>query len=137
MRAANPARWRWVETSVAFAIHDVQIAEHGGSDGVRDANAIESVLMRPVNLSLYAEPEAADLAASYAYGLAKNHGFVDGNKRTAWVVARVFLAENGHGLTFDVDEAVQVMEQVSASEISETELAHWLRERLVADQGLE
>ena len=137
MRAANPARWRWVETSVAFAIHDVQIAEHGGSDGVRDANAIESALMRPVNLSLYAEPEAADLAASYAYGLAKNHGFVDGNKRTAWVVARVFLAENGHGLTFDVDEAVQVMEQVSASEISETELAHWLRERLVADQGLE
>ncbi len=137
MRAANPARWRWVETSVAFAIHDVQIAEHGGSDGVRDANAIESALMRPVNLSLYAEPEAADLAASYAYGLAKNHRFVDGNKRTAWVVARVFLAENGHGLTFEVDEAVQVMEQVSASEISETELAHWLRERLVADQGLE
>ena len=76
----------------------------------------------------------ADLAASYAYGLAKNHGFVDGNKRTAWVVARVFLAENGHGLTFDVDEAVQVMEPVSASE---TELAHWLRERLVADQGPE
>ena len=137
MSAANPARWRWVETSVAFAIHDVQIAEHGGSDGVRDASAIESALMRPVNLSLYAEPEAADLAASYAYGLAKNHGFVDGNKRTAWVVARVFLAENGHGLTFDVDEAVQVMEQVAASEISETELAHWLRERLVADQGLE
>ena len=137
MRAANPARWRWVETSVAFAIHDVQIAEHGGSDGVRDANAIESALMRPVNLSLCAEPEAADLAASYACGLAKNHGFVDGNKRTAWVVARVFLAENGHGLTFDVDEAVQVMEQVAASEISETELAHWLRERLIADQGLE
>ena len=79
MSAANPARWRWVETSVAFAIHDVQIAEHGGSDGVRDANAIESALMRPDNLSLYAEPEAADLAASYVYGLAKNHGFVDGN----------------------------------------------------------
>ena len=137
MSAANPARWRWVEASVAFAIHDSQIAEHGGSDGVRDGGTIESALMRPVNLALYAEPDAADLAASYVYGLARNHGFVDGNKRTAWVVARLFLADNGHGLAFDVDEAVQVMEQVAAGEISETELAHWLRERLVADQGPE
>lgn len=132
MSAANPPRWRWVETDVAFAIHDFQIAEHGGSDGVRDGGAIESALMRPVNLALYAEPDAADLAASYAYGLAKNHGFVDGNKRTAWVVARLFLADNGHGLAFEVDEAVQVMEHVAANMISETELAQWLRERLVA-----
>ena len=131
MSAANLARWHWVETSVVFAIHDVQIAEHGGSDGVRDRGAIESALVRPVNLALYAEPDAADLAASYAYGLAKNHGFVDGNKRTAWVAARLFLADNGHGLAFDVDEAVQIMEQVAASEISETELARWLRERFV------
>ena len=137
MSAASPARWRWVETSVAFAIHDVQIAEHGGSDGVRDGGAIESALMRPVNLALYAQADAADLAASYAYGLAKNHGFVDGNKRTAWIVARLFLADNGHALTFEVDDAVQVMEQVAASEISENELAQWLRERLVPDQGLE
>lgn len=104
---------------------------------MRDGAGIESALMRPVNLAFYAEPDAADLAASYAYGLARNHGFVDGNKRTAWVVARLFLADNGHGLAFDVDEAVQVMEQVAAGEISESELAHWLRERLVADQGLE
>ena len=137
MSAASPARWRWVETSVAFAIHDVQIAEHGGSDGVRDGGAIESALMRPVNLALYAQADAADLAASYAYGLAKNHGFVDGNKRTAWIVARLFLADNGHALAFEVDDAVQVMEQVAASEISENELAQWLRERLVPDQGLE
>ena len=131
MSAANLARWRWVETSVAFAIHDFQIAEHGGSDGVRDRGAIESALMRPVNLALYAEPDAADLAASYACGLAKNHGFVDGNKRTAWVSARLFLADNGHDLAFDVDEAVHIMEQVATSEISETELVHWLRERFV------
>ena len=129
--AANLARWRWVETSVVFAIHDFQIAEHGGSDGVRDRGAIESALMRPVNLALYAEPDAADLAACYAYGLAKNHGFIDGNKRTAWVAARLFLADNGYSLTFDVDEAVDIMEQVAASGISETELAHWLRERFV------
>jgi len=132
MRAAHPARWRWVETGVAFAIHDFQIAEHGGSDGVRDGGAIESALMRPVHLALYAEPDAAELAASYAYGLARNHGFVDGNKRTAWVAARLFPADNGHRLAFDVDEAVQVMEHVAASTISETELARWLRERLVA-----
>ena len=100
MSAANPARWRWVEAGVAFAIHDFQIAEHGGSDGVRDGGAIESALMRPVNLALYAEPDAADLAASYAYGLARNHGFVDGNKRTVWVVARLFRADNGHGCKF-------------------------------------
>ena len=137
MSAASPARWRWVETSVAFAIHDVQIAEHGGSDGVRDGGAIESALMRPVNLALYAQADAADLAASYAYGLAKNHGFVDGNKRTAWIVARLFLADNGHALAFEVDDAVQIMEQVAGSEISENELAQWLRERLVPDQGLD
>lgn len=133
MSAAKPARWRWVETSVCVTIHDVQIAEHGGSDGVRDGGAIESALMRPINLALYAEPDAADLAACYAYGLTKNHGFVDGNKRTAWVVARLFLADNGHGLAFDVDEAVQVMEQIATNEIRENELAQWLRERLVTD----
>ena len=131
MSVANLARWHWVEKSVVFAIHDFQIAEHGGSDGVRDRGAIESALMRPINLALYAEPDAADLAASYACGLAKNHGFVDGNKRTAWVAARLFLVDNGHDLAFNVDEAVQVMEQVAASEISEAELAQWLRERIV------
>ena len=102
MSVTNPARWRRVEAGVALAIHDFQIAEHGGSDGVRDGGAIESALTRPVNLVLYAEPDAADLAASCAYGLAKNHGFVDGKKRTAWVVARLFLADNGQGLAFDV-----------------------------------
>ena len=82
-----------------------------------------------MNLALYAEPDAADLAASHACGLAKNHGFVDGNKRTAWVVAPLFLADNDHNLAFEVDEAVRVMEQVAAGQISETELARWLRER--------
>ena len=80
MSADDVDRWHWVEASAVFAIHDFQIAEHGGSDGVRDRGAIESAPMRPVNLALYAEPDAADLAAPYAYGLAKNHGFVDGNR---------------------------------------------------------
>ena len=131
MSAGDDDRWHWVGASVVFAIHDFQIAEHGGSDGVRDRGAIESALMRPVNFALYAEPDAADLAASYAYGLVKNHGFVDGNKRTAWVVARLFIADNGHGLGFNVDEAVQIMEQVASGGISETKLAHWFREHFV------
>ena len=131
MSAGDVGRWHWVEASVVFAIHDFQIAEHGGSDGVRDRGTIESALMRPVNLALYAEPDAANLAASYAYGLVKNHGFVDGNKRTAWVVARLFIADNGHGVDFNVDEAVQIMEQVASGGISETELAHWFREHFV------
>ena len=77
------------------AVHDRQLAEHGGSEGIRDAGGIESALARPVNLANYGEPDAPDLAAAYAYGLAKNHGFVDGNKRTAWIAARLFLVDNG------------------------------------------
>ena len=127
MSAGDLGPWRWVEASVVFAIHDFQIAEHGGSDGVRDREAIESALMRPVNLAHYGEPDAADLAASYAYGLAKNHGFVDGNKRTAWVAARLFLADNGQCLEFDLDDAVQVMEGVASGGIGESELADWFR----------
>ena len=92
MRAVAPARS--VE-DVAFAIHDHQLAEHGGPEGVRDAGALESALARPRNLAAYERPDAAALAAAYAYGLARNHPFADGNKRTAWVVARVFLAING------------------------------------------
>ena len=131
MSADDVGRWHWVEAGVVFAIHDFQIAEHGGSDGVRDRGAIESALVRPINLALYTEPDAADLAASHAYGLAKNHGFVDGNKRTAWVAARLFLVDNGHGLTFTVEEAVHIMEQVAAGVVSESELAHWFREHFV------
>ena len=93
--------WRWVGLAAVHAIHDRQLAEHGGLPGVRDLGAIESALARPQNLAAYGEPDAADLAAAYAYGLARNHGFADGNKRTAWVAARVFLADNGYGLRFE------------------------------------
>ena len=77
-------QWRWVESSVVFAIHDRQLAEHGGMDGIRDRAMVESALARPAHLAYYGNPDAADLAAAYAYGITKNHGFVDGNKRTAW-----------------------------------------------------
>ena len=112
------------------AIHDRQLAEHGGKDGVRDAGAIESALARPINKAAYQDSDAAGLAAANAYGLARNHGFSDGNKRTAWVTARVFLADNGATIAFNRLEAIQAMEGVAAGEIGEKELAEWFRSRL-------
>lgn len=122
--------WRWVALPVVLAIHDRQVAEHGGASGVRDSGAIESALARPMNLSAYGDPDAAELAAAYAFALARNHGFVDGDKRTAWVTARVFLADNGQSLEFDPFDAVRIMEEVAGGEMSESELADWFRSRI-------
>jgi death on curing protein len=122
--------WRWVGVDVVYAIHDRQLAEHGGLDGIRDAGALESALARPRNQAAYGAPDAADLAASYAYGIARNHGFADGNKRTAWVVARLFLADNGSRLAFDKIEAIRTMEAVASGALDETGLAVWFRERI-------
>ena len=123
--------WRWLDPAVVNAVHDRQLAEHGGAEGVRDFGGIESALSRPVNAANYGAPDAADLAAAYAYGLAKNHGFVDGNKRTAWIAARLFLAANGYRLGFDPVDAVRIMEGVASGVVTETELAGWLRDRLL------
>ena len=122
--------WRWVRADLTYAIHDRQLAEHGGLDGVRDKGAVESALARPQNLDVYARADAAALAAAYAYGLARNHGFADGNKRTAWVVARIFLADNGYRLKFDPTDAVRTMEMVAAGAIDEVALAEWFRQRI-------
>ncbi len=121
--------WRWVDGAVVYAIHDRLIAEHGGLDGVRDHGAVESALARPQHLASYGTPDAADLAASYAYGLAPNHGFADGNKRTAWVVARLFLADNGRRLQFDALDAIRAMEMTASGTLEEKQLAAWLRQR--------
>ena len=117
--SAAPAGWRWVGVSVVLAIHDRQLAEHGGEDGIRDLGMVESALARPLNLASYEDPDAAALAASYAWGLARNHGFIDGNKRTAWVAARLFLADNGRNFEFEPLEAVRIMEGVAAGRIDE------------------
>ena len=130
MSQDNPSQWRWVGLNVVLAIHDRQLAEHGGADGIRDRNAIESALARPLNLAAYGNPDAADLAAAYAYGLARNHGFVDGNKRTAWVTARLFLADNGQRLEFDPLDAIRVVEDVAGSHIDDADLAGWFRRHL-------
>jgi death-on-curing protein len=122
--------WRWLAPQIVYAVHDRQVSEHGGGQGVRDRNAIESALARPLNLVAYGEADAASLAAAYAYGLARNHGFVDGNKRVAWVAARLFLADNGLKLVFDKLDAIRLMEGLASGAVSEEDLAAWFRSRL-------
>ena len=126
--------WRWVSASLVYAVHDMQLARHGGLAGLRDKNAVESAVARAQQLSTYGEPtpDAADLAASYAYGLARNHGFSDGNKRTAWVIARVFLADNSEHLDFTEVDAIRVMQNVAAGTVGEHELAQWFRLRMAS-----
>jgi death on curing protein len=123
--------WRWVRADVVAAIHDRQIAEHGGPEGMRDAGAVESALARPQNLAAYERPDAAALAAAYAFGLVRNHGFADGNKRTAWIVARLFLADNDCLLRFDKADAVRTIEALAGGTLEEVQFAQWIRERLV------
>jgi death-on-curing protein len=122
--------WRWIGANLVYAIHDRQISEHGGRAGIRDQNAIESALARPRHVATYDKPDAAALAAAYAYGLARNHGFVDGNKRTAWVIARLFLADNGYRFSFDPHDAVKAMEDIAGGALNEIDLAAWMRDRI-------
>ena len=126
------SEWKWLHLDTAEVVHNEQLAEHGGGEGVRDPGALLSALARPQNLAAYGDPDAAALAAAYAFGVAKNHPFIDGNKRTAWVLARLFLAKNAVALEFKDAEAVVVMLALASGEISETELAAWLRERIAA-----
>ena len=122
--------WVWIDPRAISAIHDEQLAEHGGAAGLRDANLLESALARPMNLAAYEEPDAAALAASYAVGLAKNHPFVDGNKRTAFVALELFLALNGFVLNASDVECVTTMLAVAAGEIDEATLADWIRRNM-------
>ena len=124
--------WKWIAPEVALAAHREQLAEHGGGDGIRDPGLFESVMARPINLAAYGEPDAAALAASYAFGLARNHAFVDGNKRTAAVVSETFLMLNGWELTATDAELVVAFLALAAGELSEEELAAWFREHIIA-----
>jgi death-on-curing protein len=122
--------WRWIEPEALYAIHDRLIAEHGGLAGIRDRAMIESAMARPQHLLTYGKPDAADLASAYAFGLARNHGFVDGNKRVAWTVARLFLARNGVQINFAAMDAIATVERLAAGSISQDDFAQWLRARL-------
>ena len=119
--------WRWIKESYVLAIHEEQIAEHGGLAGVRELPLLQSALARPQNLEAYGNPDLADLAAAYAVGIARNHAFLDGNKRTAWVVTETFLLKNGYELIANDRDGVMTMLAVADGTMSEPELAIWLR----------
>lgn len=124
-------KYTWVAAEVVEAIHDVQLTEHGGLAGIRDAGLLDSALAKPVNLAAYGEPNVADLAAAYACGIARNHPFLDGNKRTAFVVMVLFLELNGRSFEANDAESVVVMLDVADGTIDETTLAAWLRNQIV------
>ena len=123
----NAPVWRWIKESSVLAIHEEQIAEHGGLAGVRDMPLLLSALARPQHLEAYGSPDVADLAAAYGAGIARNHAFLDGNKRTAWVVAETFLLKNGYELIASDRDGVATMLAVAEGTMSEHEFALWLR----------
>ena len=130
MTGRGPDEPVWLEAEVALAIHDRQLAEHGGLQGLRDPGALAAALERPRQKWAYGQTDPAGLAAAYAWGLARRHPFADGNKRTAWVLARLFLVMNGHRLTFGASEAIQIVLALASGELEEDALAVWIRERL-------
>lgn len=127
--------WKWVEMVTLYAIHDRLIAEHGGLTGIRDQALIESAMAKPHHLLAYGKPEAADLAAAYAFGLARNHGFMDGNKRIAWTIARLFLRDNGFEFSFDAIDAVRQVEHLAAGASTQEVFAEWIRAHLQAGKS--
>lgn len=122
--------WRWIDKQALCLLHGETLAEHGGAAGVRDEGLLESALARPQNLVAYGNPDVATLAASYAFGIARNHPFVDGNKRAAFLSVGLFLALNGHRLVATQAEATVAVFALAAGELEEAEFAKWLRSRL-------
>jgi death on curing protein len=122
----------WIERPLAIAIHERQLAEHGGGIGVRDETLLDSALARPQQSHAYGDPppDLADLAASLAFGLARNHPFVDGNKRTAHVCYRVFLALNGTDLVVSDEDKYVTMIALAEGSLPEAEFANWLRQHI-------
>jgi len=119
--------WRWLIEGVVIAMHGEQIAAHGGSLGIRDTGLLSSALARPQNQAVYGEPSVFDLAAAYAFGIIRNHPFVDGNKRTGFLAAYVFLDLNGWELMASEAEAVVAVLALAAKEMDEAGFAGWLK----------
>ena len=133
----SPAQkaWVWLNAQVLRAVHEEQLAEHGGGSGVRDEGLFESAIHRPVNLAAYGEPDVAALAAAYGFGLARNHPFVDGNKRTAFVAVELFLALNGWDVLADDAQCVLTMLALAAGDLGEDDFAQWLRTHIQPRQA--
>ena len=119
--------WQWIVEGVIIAVHAEQIAEHGGKNGLRDRGLLSSALARPRNMAGYKAPTVFDLAAAYAYGIVKNHPFIDGNKRTGFLVAYIFLAMNGWKLIASEASAVEAVLALASGGMSEAEFADWLK----------
>lgn len=122
----------WISREAAIAMHRRQLAEHGGLDGIRDSAMLDSALARPRNVYAYSDkpPDLAQLAAAYAFGIARNHPFIDGNKRAAYVVARTFLLRNGMDLTVEYAEQYRMFLALGEGSVTEDALAQWIREQI-------
>jgi death-on-curing protein len=121
-------RWRWIDKNLLLLLHDESLSEHGGLSGMRDEGLLDSALARPQNLAAYKETDIAALAAAYCFGIAKNHPFVDGNKRAAFLAAGLFLLLNGTKLTASQADATHAVLGVASGEISEAQFAEWIRQ---------
>jgi len=126
----NNLNWIWVRPDVVMAVHNNQIARHGGGEGLRDAGGLDSALAYPQNLAAYGDPDMAELSAGYLLAIAKNHAFVDGNKRTAWVTCNIFIEINGGELAFDKLEAVRFVEGVAGGTTDYDGARDWIARRL-------
>ena len=125
---SNQKEPRWITYEQATALHSRQLRRFGGAPGLRDEGMLRSVLERPVNKWRYEQAELGELAAAYAYGLAKNHAFVDGNKRIAFLGMRVFLVKNGVQFDLDPAQSTSIILSLAAGEVSEKSLTRWIRD---------
>ena len=123
--------WRWIDKQALLLLHGESLAEHGGGEGLRDEGLLDSALARPLNLLAYGEPDVAAQAASYAMGVAKNHPFVDGNKRAAFLTVGMFLYLNGYRLSTTQADATVTVLALAAGDITEEQFAAWLRAKVV------
>lgn len=124
-------RFRFLTADIALAVHERQLAEHGGLSGVKDAGLLESAMARPLNKAAYGEEDPFAMAAAYGFGVARNHPFADGNKRTAWVMTRLFLKLNRIEIAFDKMDAIQIMLALAAGQLEEDGFAAWLRSKAI------
>lgn len=125
------SKFSWLDREIILAIHEEQLAQHGGGVGIRDEGLLDSALARPQNLAAYnAEADLAALAAAYAFGIARNHPFIDGNKRTAYVAMELFLVEHAQLLTVEDGDAVLTFLALASGELSEDQLADWIRRNM-------
>ncbi|MGH6820156.1 MAG: type II toxin-antitoxin system death-on-curing family toxin [Methylocella sp.] len=122
----------WIPRDMVLAMHLRQLAEHGGGQGVRDEGLLDSALQRPINKLAYGSPDLAELAAAYAYGIARNHPFVDGNKRTALVTSFTFLYINGHRVTTSQEQNAKQFLALAEGSLTEERLAEWFRQNITA-----